>query len=60
MIPGLIMIVQVFLGSDKILSIIIFVLALVANGFVTGGYLGNSLELAPNYSGWYCVTVIVQ
>ena len=51
MFPGFIMVLQIFLGSNKVLSIIIFTLALAANGFVTGGYLGNSLELAPNYSG---------
>lgn len=51
MVPGFMMIIQVFVGSDKVVSVIIFILTLTANGFVTGGYLGNSLELASNYSG---------
>nr|XP_016945239.1 sialin [Drosophila suzukii] len=50
-IPGLLMIVQVFLGYDATWSVTIFSLALFAHGAVTAGYLGNGLDIAPNFSG---------
>ncbi|XP_054268853.1 sialin-like [Macrosteles quadrilineatus] len=51
MVPGLMMIAQVFLGCDRVGSIVIFTAALTVNGAVTAGYLGNGLDIAPNYSG---------
>jgi len=45
------MIVQVFLGYDATWSVTIFSLALFAHGAVTAGYLGNGLDIAPNFSG---------
>ncbi|XP_001356729.3 sialin [Drosophila pseudoobscura] len=49
--PGLLMIVQVFLGYDATWSVTIFSLALFAHGAVTAGYLGNGLDIAPNFGG---------
>lgn len=51
MVPGLLMIAQVFLGCDRVGSIVIFTTALTVNGAVTAGYLGNGLDIAPNFSG---------
>lgn len=45
------MLLQVYLGHDRIASIAIFTLALTINGAVTAGYLSNGLDIAPNYSG---------
>lgn len=42
---------QVFLGMDATWSVAIFTLALFAHGAVTAGYLGNGLDIAPNFSG---------
>lgn len=49
--PGLMMILQYFFGYDKIWSVTIFTIALTLNGAVTAGYLGNGLDIAPNFSG---------
>ncbi|KAK6628099.1 hypothetical protein RUM44_010581 [Polyplax serrata] len=49
--PGLLMVVQVYFGYDKVASIAIFTLALTINGAVTAGYLSNGLDIAPNFSG---------
>ncbi|XP_058974381.1 sialin-like [Musca domestica] len=49
--PGLLMIAQVFLGTEAAWSVTIFTLALFAHGAVTPGYLGNGLDIAPNFSG---------
>lgn len=51
MTPGLLMICQVFLGYDRTWSVIIFTTQLFLNGAVTAGYLGNGLDIAPNFSG---------
>ncbi|XP_053986969.1 putative inorganic phosphate cotransporter isoform X1 [Hylaeus volcanicus] len=51
MSPGLLMIVQANLGCDRVASVAIFTLALTINGAVTAGYLGNGLDIAPNFSG---------
>ncbi|XP_055298408.1 sialin isoform X2 [Sitodiplosis mosellana] len=51
MTPGFLMIVQVFLGYDRTWSVIIFTTQLFLNGAVTAGYLGNGLDIAPNFSG---------
>ncbi|KAH8377146.1 hypothetical protein KR093_003693, partial [Drosophila rubida] len=49
--PGLMMAAQVFLGMDPTWSVVLFTLALFAHGAVTAGYLGNGLDIAPNFSG---------
>lgn len=49
--PGLLMIVQAYHGCDRVASVSIFTVALTINGAVTAGYLGNSLDIAPNFSG---------
>lgn len=51
MLPGLLMIVQVFVGHNRTWSVVIFTLQLFLNGAVTAGYLGNGLDIAPNFSG---------
>lgn len=51
MTPGVMMILQVFLGRDRIWSVTLFTIALTLNGAVTAGYLGNGLDIAPNFSG---------
>lgn len=51
MLPGLLMIVQIFLGYDRTWSVVIFTMQLFLNGAVTAGYLGNGLDIAPNFSG---------
>lgn len=45
------MIAQIFLGRDAAWSVTIFTLALFTHGAVTAGYLGNGLDIAPNFSG---------
>jgi ACS family sodium-dependent inorganic phosphate cotransporter len=45
------MIGQVFLGYDQAASVTFFTVALTVNGAVCGGYLGNGLDIAPNFSG---------
>jgi len=47
------MILQVYFGDNQVWSVIIFTIALTMNGAVTGGYLGNGLDIAPNFSGEY-------
>ncbi|XP_033227395.1 sialin isoform X2 [Belonocnema kinseyi] len=49
--PGLLMVVQANFGNDPTTSVAIFTLALTLNGAVTAGYLGNGLDIAPNFSG---------
>lgn len=49
--PGLLMVVQAYLGCDRATSVAIFTTALTINGAVTAGYLGNGLDVAPNFSG---------
>lgn len=39
-------------------SVMIFTIALTLNGAVTGGYLGNGLDIAPNFSGIYLYILI--
>lgn len=51
MLPGLLMIVQIFVGYDHTWAVIIFTAQLFLNGAVTAGYLGNGLDIAPNFSG---------
>lgn len=50
-IPGLVMIAQVYLGSTASWSVTNFTIALFVHGAVTAGYLGNGLDIAPNFSG---------
>lgn len=51
MTPGLLMILQVFFGHDRVFAVTIFTIALTLNGGVTAGYLSNGLDIAPNFSG---------
>lgn len=51
MTPGFLMIVQVYMGENRSWAVAIFTLALFLNGAVTAGYLGNGLDIAPNFSG---------
>lgn len=51
--PGIMMIFQAYYGENQVWSVIIFTAALTLNGAVTGGYLGNGLDIAPNFSGTY-------
>lgn len=51
MSPGLLMIMQANFGCDRVTSVVIFTVALTINGAVTAGYLGNGLDIAPNFSG---------
>lgn len=51
MTPGIFMVVQVFVGLDEFWSIASFTIALTLNGAVVAGYLGNGLDIAPNFSG---------
>ncbi|CAG9788541.1 unnamed protein product [Diatraea saccharalis] len=50
-LPGVMMLVLTFYGEDRVWSIAIFTTALTINGAVTAGYLGNGLDIAPNFSG---------
>lgn len=45
------MILLIFVGNDRFGSVSIFTIALTINGAVTAGYLGNGLDIAPNFSG---------
>jgi MFS transporter, ACS family, solute carrier family 17 (sodium-dependent inorganic phosphate cotransporter), other len=45
------MILQIFFGYNRTWSVAIFTVALFLNGAVTAGYLGNGLDIAPNFSG---------
>ena len=49
--PGIMFILLIFFGHDKVLAVTIFTVALTLNGAVTAGYLGNGLDIAPNFSG---------
>uniref|UniRef100_A0A146KJP9 Sialin n=2 Tax=Lygus hesperus TaxID=30085 RepID=A0A146KJP9_LYGHE len=50
-LPGLLMVAQVYLGDSTFWTVTIFTIALTLNGAVTAGYLGNGLDIAPNFSG---------
>lgn len=47
----MLMVVQAYFGCDRTISVFIFTLALTINGAVSPGYLGNGLDIAPNFSG---------
>lgn len=49
--PGIAFIFLIFFGYDKVWAVTIFTIALTLNGAVTAGYLGNGLDIAPNFSG---------
>lgn len=51
LLPGFLMVVQVYLGENPTAAVIVFTMALTFNGAVTAGYLGNGLDIAPNFSG---------
>lgn len=44
-------ILLIFYGYNKYWAVAIFTVALTLNGAVTAGYLGNGLDIAPNFSG---------
>ena len=50
-VPSVTMIGQMFLGCDRAASVTFFTVALTVNGAVCCGYLGNGLDIAPNFSG---------
>lgn len=50
-LPGFMMILQVYFGESQMWSVLIFTISMSLNGVVTGGYLGNGLDIAPNFSG---------
>ncbi|CAG9130769.1 unnamed protein product [Plutella xylostella] len=47
------MLLQASYGHERVWSVAIFTLALTINGAVTAGYLGNGLDIAPNFSASY-------
>lgn len=49
--PGLMFILLIFFGYNKYWAVAIFTVALTLNGAVTAGYLGNGLDIGPNFSG---------
>uniref|UniRef100_A0A8D8TK43 Sialin n=1 Tax=Cacopsylla melanoneura TaxID=428564 RepID=A0A8D8TK43_9HEMI len=51
LMPGILMSLQVYTGQDPVFAVAIFTLTLTFNGAVTAGYLGNGLDIAPNFSG---------
>lgn len=51
LIPSILMVIQVYHGCNRAASVAIFTVGLTINGAVTAGYLGNGLDIAPNFSG---------
>ncbi|KAL1464582.1 hypothetical protein WDU94_004213 [Cyamophila willieti] len=51
LMPGILMSLQIYTGQDPLFAVVIFTLTLTFNGAVTAGYLGNGLDIAPNFSG---------
>lgn len=49
--PSILMIIQAYYGCNRAASVAIFTVALTINGGITAGYLGNGLDIAPNFSG---------
>ncbi|XP_011704679.1 PREDICTED: putative inorganic phosphate cotransporter [Wasmannia auropunctata] len=49
--PGILMVIQAYYGCNRAASVIVFTVALTINGGITAGYLGNGLDIAPNFSG---------
>lgn len=45
------MIVQSFYGANATASVTILTLSLFCHGAITGGYLSNGLDIAPNFAG---------
>lgn len=45
------MVIQVYYGCNRAASVAIFTVGLTINGAVTAGYLGNGLDIAPNFAG---------
>uniref|UniRef100_A0A0K8TRD0 Putative permease of the major facilitator superfamily protein n=1 Tax=Tabanus bromius TaxID=304241 RepID=A0A0K8TRD0_TABBR len=50
-LPGVVMTIQIFKGDLRVWSVTLLTLTLTLNGAVTGGYLSNGLDIAPNFSG---------
>ncbi|KAL0112804.1 hypothetical protein PUN28_012219 [Cardiocondyla obscurior] len=51
LIPSILMMIQAYYGCDRTASVAVFTVALTINGGITAGYLGNGLDIAPNFSG---------
>ncbi|XP_070492520.1 sialin [Chironomus tepperi] len=49
--PSFFFFLLIFFGHSRVWAITIFTIALTLNGAVTAGYLGNGLDIAPNFSG---------
>lgn len=49
--PSVLMVIQAYYGCNRVASVAIFTIALTINGGITAGYLGNGLDIAPNFSG---------
>ncbi|XP_011875828.1 PREDICTED: putative inorganic phosphate cotransporter [Vollenhovia emeryi] len=49
--PSILMVIQANYGCDRAASVAVFTVALTINGGITAGYLGNGLDIAPNFSG---------
>lgn len=49
--PSILMVIQVYYGCNRAASVAIFTVGLTINGAVTAGYLGNGLDIAPNFAG---------
>ncbi|XP_071569079.1 putative inorganic phosphate cotransporter isoform X1 [Temnothorax nylanderi] len=49
--PSMLMVMQAYYGCDRAASVAVFTVALTINGGITAGYLGNGLDIAPNFSG---------
>lgn len=49
--PSFFFFLLIFFGHSRVWAITIFTVALTLNGAVTAGYLGNGLDIAPNFSG---------
>lgn len=50
-LPGFMMILLVYFGESNVWSVVIFTISMSLNGVVTGGYLENGFNIAPNLSG---------
>lgn len=49
--PSILMMIQAYYGCNRVASVVVFTAALTINGGITAGYLGNGLDIAPNFSG---------
>lgn len=49
--PAIFLLVLFFYGDIPVLAVALLTASLFCNGAVTGGYLTNGLDIAPNFSG---------